>query len=263
MFKRIIFFVLPAIIVFFTSCGDGNPALSGPEISILFIGNSFTSVNDLPGLFTKLAASGGHPVRSDMYAPGGYRLIQHMADQNVTRKLLDKKWDYIVLQEQSQVPAIENEKNNNMYPAVRGFFDRIKAAGAVPILYMTWGRKNGCPEIGYSDYTSMQERLIDGYMGIANELSMEVSPVGVAWKTAHELRPELELWGTDGIHPDVAGSYLAACVFYTVIYGKTPEGLNFTAGLPRDTAGFLQKTGGETVLSDPKKWFIPGGQQPR
>ena len=100
-------------------------------------------------------------------------------------------------------------------------------------------------------------------MGIANELSIEVAPVGVAWKAALEGRPELELWGSDGIHPGVEGTYLAACVFYTVIYGKTPEGLKFTAGLPWDIAKFLQKTAGESVLSDTKKWFIPAQQQPR
>jgi hypothetical protein len=250
--------VCPVIIlVFLAGCGEKAAVLTGPELSILFIGNSFTYVNNLPDLFTKLAASGGHPVKTDMYAPGGYRLMQHMTDPAVTQKLIDKKWDYVVLQEQSQVPAIENEKNSGMYPAVRGFNERIKTSGAVPVLYMTWGRKNGCPEIGCADYGSMQEKLTEGYMGIARELSMEVAPVGVAWKTAHERSPSLELWADDGIHPSLAGSYLAAAVFYSLLFQKTPEGLGFRAGLPDETAKFLQNVAAETVLGNPKEWFVP------
>ena len=258
MAKTIIRIICPVIIIIFLiGCGDKTAALSGAEISVLFIGNSFTSVNNLPDLFTKLGTSGGHPVKTDMYAPGGYRLIQHMSDPAVTQKLIDKKWDYVVLQEQSQVPAIENEKNAGMYPAVRGFDGRIKTSGAVPILYMTWGRKNGCPEIGCADYGSMQEKLTAGYMAIAGELSMEVAPVGVAWKAAHERNPSLELWADDGIHPSLAGSYLAAAVFYAILYQQTPVGLGFRAGLPGETAKFLQGVAAEIVLADPKEWFVP------
>jgi hypothetical protein len=125
------------------------------------------------------------------------------------------------------------------------------------MLYMTWGRKNGDKDFGYKDYDSMQDSLTEGYMGIAEKLSIEVAPVGVAWKTAHERRMQLELWAGDGIHPSLAGSYLAACVFYAAIYKKSPVGLGFTAGLDKDTAGFLQSVAAETVLADLKKWFIP------
>jgi len=229
---------------------------NGTKVKILFIGNSFTSVNNLPFQLTKLAKSGGIQVEAVMCATGGYRLSQHITSQDTLEKIKSRKWDYIVIQEQSQVPAIESEKNNGMYPAVREFYRIITDSGAVPILYMTWGRKNGCPEIGYSDYESMQEHLTDGYMGIANELGIEVAPVGEAWKTAHARRTELELWGPDAIHPSLAGTYLAACVFYTVIFKKSPESLMYNAGLGWGDAAFLQSVAADTVLKDMKKWLI-------
>jgi hypothetical protein len=248
--------ILYAAILIGLLAGCG-PETTGPTKSILFIGNSFTSVNNLPNLFTQLALSGGKSVTAAMCAQGGYKLFQHAADPVTGRELEEHKWDVVVLQEQSQTPAIENDKNAYMYPAIRDFNERIRKAGAVPMLYLTWGRKNGDSEFGYSDYSSMQEALTLGYMGIAQELSIEVAPVGAAWKTAHERQPILLLWAGDGIHPALAGSYLAACVFYAVIYGKSPEGLGYTAGLPLDTATFLQAIAAETVLTDPKKWFIP------
>jgi len=227
-----------------------------PAKAVLFIGNSFTYANNLPGLLVQLADSGGKKITTGMAAPGGYKLFQHASDPATKKVMEGRRWDVVVLQEQSQTPAIDNDKNTLMYPAVRELNDRIKKAGAVPMLYLTWGRKNGDIEFGYSDYNSMQEALTRGYMDIAKELSIEVSPVGVAWQTVHEKRPSLELWAGDGIHPNLAGSYLAACVFYAVIYGKSPEALSFTAGLPADTAVFLQVTASETVLTDPQKWLI-------
>lgn len=44
----------------------------------------------------------------------------------------------------------------------------------------------------------------------------------------------------DGHHPNVAGSYLAACVFYEALTGRDPKKSTFTAGLAQDDARFLQ-----------------------
>jgi hypothetical protein len=37
--------------------------------------------------------------------------------------------------------------------------------------------------------------------------------------------PKLILHGADHKHPSATGTYLAACVFYATIFGKSPEGL--------------------------------------
>lgn len=233
------------------------PAPQGPQTSILFLGNSFTAANDLPGTFSQLARWGGHPVSTGLLAEGGFKLYQHAARKVTQKVLTGQKWDYVVLQEQSQVPSMEIERNGDMYPAVRTLNDRIRAAGATPILFVTWGRKKGCPEIGYQDYGSMQDQLIEGYKGIAKELGITMSPVGVAWKKAVSERPELELWDGDGIHPSPIGTYLAACVFYAVLYGESPEGIKFHNDLPNDIAVYLQKIAKEVVLTDPTIWNIP------
>jgi hypothetical protein len=203
-----------------------------------------------------LAQSGGYPVFADLAAQGGWTLSQHVSSADTQKKINERKWDYVVLQEQSVVPSVLNSRTSEMYPAVRALNEKIQQTGAQPLLYMTWGRKNGFPDVGFADFSSMQEQLILGYMGIANELGMGVAPVGAAWKTSRERKPELELWQADGSHPSISGSYLAACVFYAVLYQKSPEGLKYPEQLPGDTAKFLQSLAAETILTDPKLWNI-------
>ena len=44
---------------------------------LLFIGNSFTARNDLPGRLAKLAAERGHRVTHDLISAGGASLRAH------------------------------------------------------------------------------------------------------------------------------------------------------------------------------------------
>jgi hypothetical protein len=69
---------------------------------------------------------------------------------------------------------------------------------------------------------------------------MEMAPVGNAWYAAYVERPGLNLWDRDGRHPNRAGSYLAAYVFYGHLTGRDPAGSRFTAGLDPADARFLQ-----------------------
>jgi hypothetical protein len=220
---------------------------SGPVTRILFIGNSYTYVNDLPGTFTKLACSGGHQVETDMAAVGGWTLAQHAASSQTLDKVQFQKWDFIVLQEQSEIPAIQDSRIQTMYPAVRQLVQRIRASGAQPLLFMTWGHQNGDAQFGLATYSDMQAQLSTGYMGIAQELNVPVVPVGTAWLRGVTQAKPLNLWQSDGSHPTEQGTYLAACVFYAAIFHQTPLGLGYLAGIDQATAQTLQTLAGETL----------------
>jgi hypothetical protein len=207
---------------------------------ILFIGNSYTYVNDLPGMFSKLACSGGYKVQTGLAAPGGWTLAQHEASNETRAALEQQKWDYIVLQEQSEIPAIPADRSQSMYPAVRRLVARIKATGAQPLLFLTWGHRDGDMQFGLPTYFDMQAQLTFGYLGIAQELNVPVIPVGTTWLKARTLPAPLDLWQADGSHPNEQGTYLAACVFYTAIFHQSPLGLGYYAGLNQETAKTLQ-----------------------
>jgi len=102
----------------------------------------------------------------------------------------------------------------------------------------------------------MQFQINQGSMEIAQELGVSVAPVGVAWTTVRGAYPQLTLWQDDGSHPTMTGTYLAACVFYAVIFRQSPAGLNYTAGLPNETAQSLQTIAGQTVLQNPGEWNL-------
>ena len=50
-------------------------------------------------------------------------------------------------------------------------------------------------------------------------------PMFLAWQTAFKEKPNLSLHIGDFSHPNPAGSYLNACVFYETLFGRSPEGL--------------------------------------
>jgi len=53
------------------------------------------------------------------------------------------------------------------------------------------------------------------------------------------------------MHPSRAGSYLAACVFFEVLTGRSPVGDAYTAGLAGAEARFLQGVAHRTVTAAP------------
>jgi hypothetical protein len=224
---------------------------------VLFIGNSYTSVNDLPTVFTALAKAGGHDVETGMAAPGGFTLAQHANSADTLGILASSKWDVVVLQEQSQLPAVEQVRRQQMYPAARSLVGAIRAAGARPMFFLTWAHRAGMPENGMPDYQGMQAQIGAGYLAIARELGAPVAPVGYAWSAAYAQDPNLALWQADGSHPTELGTYLAASVFYAAIFGQSPEGSSYVDGVPADTALILQATAAHLVFDDPARWNLP------
>lgn len=225
-------------------------------VQLLFIGNSYTFTNDLPGVFSGLARAGGHPVETGMAAAGGWSLADHAASAPTLSALQSSPWQYVVLQEQSQIPAVPRLRTAAMYPAARTLARAATAAGATPIFLLTWGHRDGWPEQGMAGYQQMQNQLNQGYQGIAHELGAPIAPVGEAWSLVHAQRPALELWQPDGSHPSQQGTYLAACVLYATIFQRSPQGLSYTAGLPAATAEYLQAVAAGVVLDSPAQWNL-------
>jgi len=222
---------------------------------LLFIGNSYTYVNDLPAMFADLARSGGHRVEVGMVAEGGATLRDHAGSVATAAKLTSAKWDVVVLQEQSEIPSLEQLRQSQMYPAARRLADTIYRQGARPMFFLTWAHRDGWPENGLPDYASMQSAIDDGYLAIAAEEQAAVAPVGVAWSSVMS-QPHAALWQDDGSHPTTAGTYLAACVFYATIYHQSPRGLAYHADLSAVDAAILQSVAADTVLTDPGKWGL-------
>ncbi len=250
----------PLALLALSGCSGAAPTCApgdGSCLRVLFIGNSYTYVNDLPGTLANLARAGGHTIQTDSLVAGGATLADHLADPATTPKLDSLMWNFVVLQEQSETPAVESWRESTMYPAVRTLVAMVRQRDETPILFMTWAHRDGLPDNGLPDYESMQQSIDRGYVSIAAELLAPVAPVGVTWFVVRRQNPDIDLWQDDGSHPSTAGTYLAACVFYAALFRQSPEGLGFTDGLSTDAASVLQKAAAGTVLPNPAQWWLP------
>ena len=226
-------------------------------IHILFIGNSYTFVNDLPGTLVKLAASGGQRVETGLAATGGWSLSDHLKSADTLAQISGSNWNFVVLQEQSMIPASATLRDTQMYPAARALAGKIKAAGARTILFIPWAHRDGWPENNMPTYESMQTAINGNYFTLGKQLQASMAPVGFAWLFLHQQKPLFSLWQDDGSHPNEAGTYLAACVFYTILFHKSPEGLSYQGNVPDGAAKLIQKEAADTVFNSEKSWNLP------
>jgi hypothetical protein len=202
----------------------------GAPVRVLFIGNSFTARNDLPGLIAGLAAARGKSMEHRLIRAGGASLRTHWNAGEAQQAIRDGHYDFVVLQEQSTLP-VKNAKR--MHENIRLFDEAIKAAGARTVLYMTWARLNA-PE--------SERATADAYAGIGRELGATVVPVGLAWQRFLRQQGRPVLHDKDQSHPTLAGTYLAACVFLAVLFGESPVGVDAeVAGLSEQDLALLQK----------------------
>ncbi|HEU4328638.1 MAG TPA: SGNH/GDSL hydrolase family protein [Roseiflexaceae bacterium] len=186
-----------------------------PRVRVLFIGNSHTFVNDLPGQLTALASQAGEqPLATETVAVGGATLRDHWQQGRALERIRAGGWDYVVLQDQSQRPLLDPE---GMAADVRRFDEEIRKAGARTVLYITWT---------HQAEQRLQRQITAAYRRIAAERGALVAPVGPAWQEALRRQPRLALYQPDQIHAAPAGTYLAAYVFYATLFGRSPAGLD-------------------------------------
>jgi hypothetical protein len=153
-----------------------------------------------------------------------------------------------------------------MYPAARRLDSMITQHNESTAFFMTWGWKyggqmvyNGDSSPFFVNYFHMQESVRVAYESIATELSATLCPVGMAWKRARTIDSMVDLWAEDNYHPTLKGSYLAACVFYSVFFNSSPLGLSYYAGLSPEDALFFQYIAWQTVsgIADEPRHFSP------
>jgi hypothetical protein len=220
---------------------------------ILFVGNSYTGVNNLPEMFRELAASNGLSPEIKASTPGGVTLKQHL-EFPATLKLIDEgDWDFVVLQGQSQESALAEisvHMRTNFLQGAAGLYERIKTNSpqAKVLLYETWARhadywKDPKSDTSVGDSPAqMQARIRRWYQAAAAQRKdFMIAPVGDAWELNYQSPAPLRLHGDDNSHPQVQGSYLAALVIYATLYQPPKLAVTYRGDLPEAEARQLQQ----------------------
>ncbi len=212
------------------------------KINILFVGNSLTYMNDLPGLLeAMIEAADAGPAHISAITFGNAGLEDHWRRGDVRTAFAQGGWDVIVLQ---QGPSA-TEGRPSLLEYSKKFAAEIPADSETRIaLYQVWPSSQ-------RDFDF--DGVCESYKMAAEQCGGLLYPVGQAWRLAWAREPELELYGGDGFHPSRLGSYLAALVMFEQLTAHSPIGLpanlktkkGRTYKLPAETATLLQEVAAE------------------
>src|ERR1700755_3252488 len=228
-----------------------------PKVTI-FIGNSFFYYNNgMPGHLTLLEKAADSEHRNDysntMVTIGGSGFDWHDVESyfrpnaigsyrfdennNILFGKRARLFDAAVMMDCSQCP---------IHPKLKPVFteyakkdaDIVRSHGTRPIFFMSWA---------YADRPEMTAQLAEAYTVAGNANDALVIPAGLAFAKAIAKQPELNLYVADKRHPSLAGTYLASCVTFAALTGRSPVGNTYLAGIDPPTAAFLQNVAWETV----------------
>jgi hypothetical protein len=245
------------------------------EVStILFIGDSFTFKNDTPGILQKLLGNKKFKISMDVWP--SRTLTKAWESQNLLDRIKKNKYTYVVLQDMSNQPVIAF---SDFMTAMNNFITLIKSVGSKIVLYETWTYKDGSPVFSNgsksfctelqtnsqgstassqdnkkvynficdTDNTTtsqkVQSQIRQAYQLVSKKYNLPIVYVGDAFFSTGNNRDTLLMNTCDDLHPNLAGSYLIALMFYQFFTGKSAK----TLSIPSD--GY---TGCEDCLSSSK-----------
>jgi hypothetical protein len=188
--------------------------------SILFVGNSLTYTNDLPGTVAALATSIGDTIRVSSVATSNFALIDHLnGGSDALARIRSGGWEYVVLQ---QGPSSLASSQDSLRIWTQMFNTSIRAVGAQPALLMVW------PSI---DRIAFFDDIRLSYQNAAKSVGGAFYPAGGAWVKAWAADSSLALYGPDGYHPSQLGTYLAALVVFECVTRTDARVLPATASV--------------------------------
>jgi hypothetical protein len=255
MFKSI-------LILFMTLIGMSNTSnlLAQEEMSVLFIGNSYTFMNDMPFTFKNMAANAGHNVHVDIVVEGGKNMQYHSEQILTYDKISSRKWNYVVVQcHSNELAAPEDSIDKKTAPFAKKIIDAIRSNSSCTevILYMTWGYKFGNNNWSpIATYETMQEKIRANYMRFGEMFDAKICPVGMVWKKLRNTNPTIDLYDPDLHHPSKIGSYISASTFFSVIFGESSVGNTELGGNAIEEATLVQDFASEMVLNNLSQWKL-------
>ena len=222
-----------------------DPPLPSTPLKVLFLGNSLTYTNDVPGLVQNLANAAGDAFTKTQIATGGWDLALHAS--NSVAAIASGNYDIVVLQQYSTGFVIAQDW------AVQILNNSAIAAGGRSLFFNTPSPDFGPSDVNLTQFKQRTDWIRYNYATEGNLYNIAISPTGLAWQTVRLDRPDIGMYAPDG-HPSLHGSYLMACVHYASLFGRSPAGNSYTAGLPAADVAYLQSVAEANVFPNP--WVI-------
>ncbi len=246
-----------------TTVPETEPPLGTTELDksktykILFVGNSYTYCNDMPTrYFGEIMEAAGYSVKILSLTKGGWTLLNSSNARDelgskVDSILKNQEFDFVILQEQSMTPAVNS---GSFYNAVKRLDNKIRESGATPVLYATWGRKQGSGDLTATGLIAetMTWKLAASYEHMGQTHDIPVAHVGLAFWDIVQNERRVNLFDTDLSHPNAAGSYLAALTIFARITGIDPTTVDYEGGVNPTIEPILKEAARKAAFETPE-----------
>jgi len=264
MTSRLAAAAVGALVLALAGCASQGPeqpsAAKAPPAapaSVIYIGNSFFYYNNsMHNVVGRMVREGmpEHKLRSSSVTISGSGLDWHDVDSYfrpngigkytfaagnkvVFNEIKGPLFEVAVMMDCSQCPVHPTLKASFVEYAKK-HSETVRRHGGHPVLFMSWA---------YADKPEMTKELADAYTAAGRDNNAVVIPAGLAFARSIARRPDINLYVADKRHPSPEGTYLAAATVYATLFGKSPVGLKYDAGLKPGVALHLQQAAWDTV----------------
>ena len=208
-------------------------------MNILFLGNSHTYYNDVPGIVEGLGKANGMAINCTSFTEGGATINSLILKYKtkIIEELNSTNYDYIIIQEQST----SNFRNYESF--LTSAKEILKIADGVEVrLYQTWAYEEGSQLLNDYGLThdEMYQNIVDSYHNVSAITGIKINPVGDVFEAFINQYPDIKLY-TDGNHANRAGSYLSACVHYFSLFQESVVGNSYKGYVDDDLRLLIQE----------------------
>jgi len=200
-----------AALVFAAACGKDALAPANMGISVLFVGNTYSAINDLPGVVEALLDSAGpRPNHTEGEILIGLALKDHWV-LGTGKDFIDKGgWSYVIMQ---QGPSV-GTGHSSLVQYAKLFAQEIRAVGAKPALWEVWP----IPET-LADF----DRISASYQAAADSMGGIFVPAADTWQKAWSVAPSLKFYQDDQATASPLGTYALAITIAAELAHKDPD----------------------------------------
>lgn len=221
------------------------------SLKILFIGNSWTYYNDMPGIVKRMATASRKNTYVAEWTQGGATLAYFAQDANAERIIGQQKWDFVILQD-GTYRIIYPENHQELAGPISHLRDIIlrNNPDTKILFHMLDAPRNSQTNANWPhEYAAYTLRIVDGTKAFTQLVGLETAPVGLAWYQVVVNSPSIDLYTPDFSHPSYAGSYLMACVYYSTIFRESSENNPYIGEMPEGDARVIQSVASEITLN--------------
>ncbi len=174
--------------------------------SILFVGNSLTYTNDLPGIVARIGRNSGVEIVTEMIAYGNYSLEDHWNDGQLQKLISSKKYDFVVVQ---QGPSSQADGRIMLLDYGTKIKNLCTLYNTNLAFFMVWPAQANLHTF---------DGVISNHSNAAVATNSLLCPVGKIWKEYFLKTGDYAYYGPDMFHPSQSGSENAALIIFKTLF---------------------------------------------